>query len=258
MSLALAFKNLKKFDLKPDDEVYFIDESISDFIIIKRTGKSLGALYYAKTGECILKENEFDSVDYAFSRSKDDLIVSKDGKIGVVSSDGKLVVPIEFREITGKAGNSFIVRDVNGKYGVCSDGKILAQTMYTQFKSVFGTHFLLSKSSKRSCVVNRINGKVVLQSENTLYVYSKFIVCCNGDIIEIHTEDNKVREVYGHYCRRIGNDYLEVTRAGERGVVYYEDGSVVVPFDNYIKFKKIDNNILAQKSDGSFEMFTID
>jgi hypothetical protein len=264
MDLNLVFKNFETISVKPEDEVYFLASRYNEVIYVKRADNSVGALYSTKTGKLILHENEFDDAYIQYGKSFDFkvipyLFVVKDGKTGVYSLAGELIVPIEFKSVDSSfMVHSFIVQGFDNLYGTYSNtGEMLVPATHKEFHYVTsyrGIRFLCSKDKKSTCVITQ-HGNLVVETDKKVRICQGFVIVVDSDKYETYNHKGKMGEFTGKYTQ-LREGYLELTQGKKKGVIYI-DGSFIVPMGDYIQIRKHGNLLIALKSDGEKECFTI-
>ena len=151
------------------------------------------------------------------------LKVKKDGKYGLINLDGKVLLPVEYEEITTLEGieNSLKIKK-DGKYGIANDeGTIVLDVEYADISS-------LGDDDKSGFIVKNAEGKFGVVT----YAGSKALEMKYEGIEKVH-----------------GND-MYVIKEGEKQKLVNKDGSVVIA-EGYDKIKAIlknkDNGVIFEK-----------
>lgn len=91
---------------------------------------------------------EYDNIS-VLNGIKNSLIIKKDGKIGLVNAIGTLIVPVEYTEIsaiTNDYRDGYIVKDASGKFGVIkSNGQKVFDCNYADIKHIISNNMYVVK-----------------------------------------------------------------------------------------------------------------
>ena len=240
------YVELNRFtDIKDDKNIY---------LLVSKNGRQ-GIIKNSKT---VLK-NEYEHIDY--NQDKNVFIVQKDAKQGVLTIDGKEIIPISYdsvlcslSKITTRKGENIEVFDYNGEkqdikyaniietsnedytisinennqYGVLNkNGQVLIRNEYENLEYAFDTYFIATK-----------NGKVgVVSTENGEVVDFKY------DIIQKVKEKNVLQAIVSNMnLIEMYNNKMEKQLSMNNAILY--------AFDNYIKLIS-ENNMKYLDNEGN-------
>lgn len=150
--------------------------------------------------------------------TKNILITVKDEKQGIIDSHGNVIIQNEYLEIdtlTDKYENGFIVKSVDGNYGVInSNGVLVLETKYEEIKNVYGNNMYVVKEDSKWKIVDE---------EKNVYLEDSF-----EDIKEINSNNVVVKQ---------DGKYGIVLITGEIKVDYLYDDLIFIFTDTYIAKK---------------------
>ena len=159
---------------------------------------------------------EYDSIE-TLKGVKSSFVTKKDGKLGLVDNIGSTVLENEYQAISpvsDKYENGYIVTDENKKMGVMTRGKTLVEVKYEDIKQVYGDGKYIVKE----------DGKwQLIDAEGTIYLKDQF-----DEVITVHGENVVLQK---------GKKYGVSTLSGETKIeLKYEEMSY--SFDNNYIYKE--------------------
>ncbi len=150
-----------------------------------------------------IKISGYDSLDPIFN-NHNYLIVSKNKKFGIIDIDKKIILPLEYDEISnwteyGPRHSKFIVK--NGKTGLIDHEtfKVTIPTMYDKLLYLNGLIF--AKKEKREGIINE-EGRVICD-----FIYDEIYPNLN----DFYKYDNHEPRIYA----KRGNSYFQINTMGE-------------------------------------------
>lgn len=174
----------------------FLDEnytSISAFgdtynagYIITDTNSKLGLV--SSEGKIIL-ENKYDGIDKV--SGSDMYVVSEGGKKELITKDGTVVLNAGFEEITSIDGDYLLIKNI-GKYGVIDKaGTVIIDTAFDSMKSCFSGMYIVSTAGKYGVIDLAKNIRVEIKYTNIEYRSDiASLVCENEDFTtDVYTRD---------------------------------------------------------------------
>lgn len=258
------FKNSSGINLAKDDKVYLLDGN-KYFMYIKRSNEAdVSGIYSCKTGELVIAEGEFDDV-ILVSKTNTPILnkyarndtsyyaITKDGKVGVYSPDGKCILPIAFKDIMFYYRGYLATVAEDDTCALYSDtGEMILPSKYKKMEMGYrasGRNFIRVHGEKNEIVVR--DRKILFEAlTKDVYDYGWFfIVQLDEKRFAVYT-DRKVCEHEGKH-RHMSNGYILVTNGNLKSVIYARDGSMPIQAGEYETVKKRRNELTAIKADGS-------
>lgn len=127
-----------------------------------RKNKKWGAVSW--TGSEVVQFGSYDSLSFALNLGgKTAFIAKKTGKYGVVNTEGKEIVPLQYEEIDQTFGNNSIAVRQQEKWGLVDfEGKIIIPFMYEEVRPFYGDGTLaLARKNGKYGFINK-QGKEVI------------------------------------------------------------------------------------------------
>ena len=158
-------------------------------------------------GKMLLECNK-DNIE-VITGTKSVYVTTLDGKKGIVNYLGKEIIEnkyVEISSLTDKYENGFIVKNENSKYGIINyDGKVALEEKYDEVKHVYGNGLY---------VVKEENTWKVLNSDSEVFIENKFddIKSIDSDNIII-IKDSKYGVLNKNGEERIPAEYDNLTYA---------------------------------------------
>ncbi len=175
----------------------------------------------------IVLEAEYEKIE-ALKGTKDTIITTKEQKIGAVNTIGTQIVPIKYTQIKslGEDTNLYIVKDENNHYGI--EGKL--DTKYQDIKSL--------NHKDIYCVKDNNQYKVINEKEEVVFTESFDDIIQIKDNMIVYTKDQK----YGAYDieqnKKIPCEYQELIYTCNHQFIAKNNNSYgIVDIENQVKEK---------------------
>jgi hypothetical protein len=210
---------------------------------------------------------EYDALERVYGSSPNLFVAQKAGKYGVVSADGKLVLPVQFDHITSPRSDLFIVAK-GGKKGLMGfDGRQVVAMEYEEV--VYGERYFLVKKNGKAGIISR-DGDVVVPVEYDMlnnvsigneYSSTVFTGTRQGrkGMIDAVTGKPKIEFVYDDIIGTRRNSYnsteyfnntIIAVKNGKYGMIE-QNGTVVVPFE-YEDLQYLNSFAVIAKKGGKY------
>ena len=224
-----------------------------------------------KYGLINMEGNEILSCEYdeitALQGVENTLLVSKDGSYGVVSDEGNILLPTQYSEIQGlgdEAVDGFIVKNLDGKYGVVdiSNGQVLEMKYDGISKIHQGDYYVVTDSGKQKVVkkdgTESLNGSydeitAILKNPENGVIYKdgeKYgVMSLSGEKTINATYDELKEAKSGILIAKTGDNYGIIDLTGNtlvefkyRGISYNEKADLYVTEDASYNNEILDSN----------------
>ena len=204
-------------------------------------------------------DSKYDNI-YSLKSIPENLIVEKDGKVGLVNSKGQTIIDTNYSAIQVLAEgykDAYLVKDENGLYGVVSTtGSAILENKYSEIKFLSSQETYAVKENETWELVDA-KGNILQTSDGKEYVFSK------GENV-IVKKDNKygVETLQGESVIPYDYDELAYTfsiyyiakKDGKYGIINTKNETVKeFEFTNMYYLEK-GNFIVADKTDTETEI----
>lgn len=185
---------------------------------------------------------EYDEIT-ALRGVKENLIVKKDERVGLVNSKGQSIIKVIYKEIKtlqDGAKSEYIIVDENGKMGVIStSGTVILEPKYDDVKYVNNTDIYAVKEENNWKLVNK-SATIVLEGyDDFVQVKGDNVIVKKSDKYGITTlaSEEKIKSEYEE-LRYAFSIYYIAKKDGKYGVININN-EAIVPFEylsmNYIE-----------------------
>lgn len=270
--LDTKFNDLSRITDVNSEDVYLICAENGQYGLIKNKKKVIN--------------NEYQSLNY--NESNNTVTALKGKRYGVVSLDGKVIVPFEYIQIdtTGEyiyattEDSSVKTFDANGKESQIDSNLAIVDVENTNYKI-----YINSGNDKTEYTIYK-DGKAITKNEYTYieYLYDNYFIACNTDgelgviddaenvkipfnynsiqkidgtnLIQTYQNDNKIIEVYSKDMKKIvGLENAELDKLTDYIKIYNDDEvKYVTNEDKEVKNTELfsNNKIFANKWNGKW------
>lgn len=121
-----------------------------------------------------LTPKEFKGATHTLHRSDftNYIIYEKEGVMGVVSVEGKVIIPLKYKNITNVNDEYFIVSNSNEQMGMIStDGKVLLPCIYDEIENNTKSELVIVKDKKEQYGLYNSKGEQLLPIEYDMITY---------------------------------------------------------------------------------------
>lgn len=192
---------------------------------------------------------EYESIE-ALKGVKSSILVSKDGKYGLVDNIGAFIIEAEYKSIkpiSDQYQDGYIVTDLNDKMGVISRNKNIAvEVKYQDIKAIYGNNNYVVKENGTWEIVN---------SDGTVYLKDKFdsIKSIDGEnVIIVLNKKYGVMTLLGE--TKIEPKYQDMSYAFDGNYIFKQNGKygvINLAGENIIKATY--NSLIYRADAGFFE-----
>ena len=140
----------------------------------------------------VILENKYDGIDKV--SGSDMYVVLEGGRKELISKDGTVILNAGFEEITSIDGEYLLIKNI-GKYGVIDkSGTVIIDAAFDSMKSCFSGHYIVSTAGKYGVIDLAKNIKVEVKYNNIEYRSDiASLVCENDDFTtDVYTRDLKL------------------------------------------------------------------
>lgn len=192
---------------------------------------------------------EYDSIE-ALKGVKGSILVAKDGKYGLVDKIGATIIEINYKAIkpiSDQFENGYIVTGSNNKMGVISrDGKVAVEAKYDDVQAVYGNGKYVVKES----------GKwEIIDSEGKIYLKDKFssVKSIDGEnAVIVSSKNYGVMTLNGE--SKIKTNYQDITYVFDNNYIFKEKGKYgVINLDGEVVVKAEYDSLIYRSDAGFFE-----
>ena len=199
----------------------------------------------------VLLDCNYESIEPLIGISNS-LITTKDGKKGLVSSTGSVIIDNEYADIkslTNEYENGYIVKNSEGKLGVIGTSKkILLPIEYDEIKNVYAESTYIAKQSGSWKIVNvKDNTSTDLNYDDVNSMDSSNMVVVKGGKYGIATltGEEKVAPQFDS-LKNIYQNYYIAQKDGKQGVID-DDNNIKIDYNyKFITYVKTANIIEAE------------
>ncbi len=144
----------------------------------------------------VLLNCEYDKIEPIIG-VENSLLTTKDGKIGVVSTTGSVIIENEYAEITALTSeyeNGYIVKNEDSKYGVIgTNKKVLLPIEYDGIKHVYYNNVYVAKTEEKWQIINTSDKSTVkVDYEDFVSINNNHIIVKSSDKYGIIATDGTV------------------------------------------------------------------
>lgn len=203
-------KNLLECQYDNIEPIPYIKNSL---VTIKDNKKGL----VSATGTVIIN-NEYEAITSLTNQYEDGYIVSNNGKSGVVGTNKKVIIPVEFEKIENvKSGEYYIVKE-DGNFKVYnSTTEKKTDINASEIKSIDNENIIINKSGKYGLL--DVSGETLLEAkyEDLTYIFSNYYIAkLDNNYGIIDDEGNaKIDFNYKKLSYRQDADFIEGEKEAE-------------------------------------------
>lgn len=172
----------------------------------------------------VLLECEYDEIK-PINGVENSLVTKKDGKYGLVSTTGSKVIDNEYENITALTKNyqdGYVVKNTDGKIGVIGTNKKVALPIeYDDIKNVYANGIYIAKEDGKWQIVNtEKNEKSEFKYSDVVDIDNNYIVVKNDDKCGIIDYNGNVKmEPEYESLKNIYQDFYIAEKNGNYGVI---------------------------------------
>lgn len=201
----------------------------------------------------VLLDCNYDSIDPLIGVNNS-LITIKDAKEGLVSATGSTIIENEYEKITSLTGeyeNGYIVKNSEGKFGVIgTNKKVVLPIEYEQIKNIYAENTYVAKENGRWKILNtKDSSSENMEYDDVLSINNSYMVVKKSEKygIALTTGEEKVAPQYDS-LKNIYQDYYIAEKDDKYGIIDVNN-NVKIDFKyNSLTYIK-DANIIEGESD---------
>ena len=190
-----GLKGLIKFDgTKITEPIYnsiYALDGIEKTIIIEKDG--LKGIVNSEMGLIIVEPKYSEIITLNKISADNGYIVNENGKYGIISGNGKLVLESNYTEIQQVASSElFVVNNGNGFKVVNTIAEVVIDGGFDKVIEIHGDKFVIEKNSKYGIILKDGTEQVPVQYEDLKFAQDKYYIAKKDSKYGIISEDNVV------------------------------------------------------------------
>ena len=166
-------------------------EGVNNSLITVKDGKE-GLV--STTGSVII-ENEYAKITSLTEQYEDGYIVkNEDGKFGVIGTNKKILLPLEYDDIKHVySENTYVVKE-NGSWKILNTENETSSNMeYDDVESINSTYMVVKKSDKYGIALTTGEEKVEPQYESLKNIYQNYYIAKKDNLYGVIDADNNIK-----------------------------------------------------------------
>lgn len=165
--------------------------SVNNSLITVKDGK---AGLVSTTGSIII-ENEYTEIVSLTKQYEDGYIVKNpEGKYGIIGTNKKLLLPIEYEDIKHVYEESTYVVKENGRWKVINTKNNTSTNMeYDDVKSIDNTYMVVEQSGKYGIALTSGEEKIKPQYDNLMNIYQNYYIAKKDNSYGVIDSDNNTK-----------------------------------------------------------------
>lgn len=210
-----------------------------------------------------LLDTKYDDI-YSLKGTKNSLILASDGKVGLASNVGDVIVPVEYKEVKAAGddySNGYIAVNFDDKQGLIgSNKKVVLDVIYDEVKPVSGNGFYVAKENGTMKIFNEEKETIIDGGfDDVTQIDGENFVIKKGENFGVVNSSKEEKIPFNYQeIKSISNNYFIAKKDNKYGVIDAEN-KIVIGFDyEFMKQRKNTAFLEADKNATETDIYNKD